>query len=149
MPVSPRGSFEDLSNPPSPTRSFARRVKLTMLHSGLPPSPVDSNGGIFDQNSATVLEERRLTREITRGTPGDRRRSMDARTPLERDLARKRSQYYENAFAVDPKPAFTARDRVLRESFIMADIKTNLIVCNGDAHFVDKLSITTRSLYVF
>ncbi|RKF53376.1 putative mif domain-containing protein [Erysiphe neolycopersici] len=146
MPASARSSFEELSNPPSPSRSFARRVKLTMLHSGLPPSPVDSNGGIFDQNSATVLEEKRLTREITRGTPGDRRRSMDTRSPLERDLARKRSQYYENAFAVDPRPAFTARDRVLRESFIMADIKTNIVI-NDEFKLVTDISYALSTRY--
>ncbi|KAI6246122.1 hypothetical protein HI914_05360 [Erysiphe necator] len=146
MPVSSRSSYEALSNPPSPTRSCARRVKLTMLHSGLPPSPVDSHGGIFDQNSATLLEEKRLTREITRGTPGDKKRAMDIRSPHERDLARKRSQYYENAFAVDPKPAFTARDRVLRESFIMAEIKTNVII-NDEYSLITDISYALSTRY--
>ncbi|RKF77860.1 putative mif domain-containing protein [Golovinomyces cichoracearum] len=130
-------SPNDSSAPPSPTQSFVCPTQRVTSHTELPPSPVDSHGSIFDEDSATVKEETRLTREITRGTPGDRRRPLDMKCPHQRDLARKRSQYYENAFAVDPKPAFSARDRVLRESIIMADIKTNVIIYDEYAFITD------------
>lgn len=46
--------------------------------------------------------------------------------PIKQDrrLSRKKSQYYENAFAIR-SPHHSARERVLRDSVVLADMVTN------------------------
>jgi hypothetical protein len=77
--------------------------------------------------SATTREERRITRNIDRGSPGDQAIFSEAKTPQQRELARKKSQYYEDVFATR-EPSGSARERVTKESLIYADVRTNVIV---------------------
>jgi hypothetical protein len=72
-------------------------------------------------------EERRLTRNIERGAPGDAAIFPLAKTPEQRELAKKKSQYYNDAFAVRESNT-SARERVHRESMVMVEVRTNVIV---------------------
>lgn len=89
---------------------------------------VDSHhlDGPLDAMSA---EEERLTRKINRGTPGDAGPLSPTKTPEQLELARAKSQFYGDAFAWR-EPNGSARERVLRESVVMADVRTNVIVSN-------------------
>lgn len=99
------------------------RVSLIQL----PPSPADSDPSSMPNPSATTLEERRITRPIDRGAPGDQAIFSENKTPNQRELTKRKSQYYGDAFAYR-EPNSSARERVSRESMIMADIRTNVIV---------------------
>ena len=77
--------------------------------------------------SATMMEQRCITRDISRGSPGDQAIYSDTKSPEQRQLARQRSQYYEDAFSYRESIS-PARERISRESMIMADVRTNVIV---------------------
>ena len=105
-----------------------RRDLISQLQ--LPPSPADSVELKSDQMSspsALVREEQRITRGINRGAPGDQAIFSDAKTPEQKELAKRKSQYYGDAFAYR-EPNSSARERISRESMITCDIKTNVIV---------------------
>ena len=94
-----------------------------------PPSPADSES-TDDQipaPSVVTIDQPRLMRDVSRGSPGDQIIPSDAKSPEQTLLAKKRSQYFEDVFAFR-EPLSLARERVSRESMIMADIKTNVIV---------------------
>ena len=71
------------------------------------------------------MAERQKIRHLERGTPGEQ--ATDEQTPERRELAKQRSQYFSDVFA-QREPSTSARERVTRESMIMADVKTNVIV---------------------
>lgn len=100
-----------------------RSFKDLVSPNHLPPSPAESDSA-DDQMpptpSALTMEQQRITRDINRGSPG-------TKSPERRQLAEKGSQYYEDAFA-SREPLSSARERVSRESMIMADVRTNVIV---------------------
>jgi hypothetical protein len=105
-----------------------RSFKDLVSQSHLPPSPADSDSADDQMHpSAPTMEQRRITRDITRGSPGDRESSPHTKSPEQRQLAKKRSQYYEDAFA-SREPMSSARERISRDSMIMADVRTNVIV---------------------
>ena len=97
----------------------------------LPPSPADSDMSIHERpsssHSARTREETRLTRKLDRGAPGDQAIFSENKSPEQRQLARKRSQYYQETFAAQ-EPNSSARERVSRDSMVIAEIKTNVIV---------------------
>jgi hypothetical protein len=94
----------------------------------LPPSPADSDMSSHEQpSSPRTTEETRLTRNIDRGAPGDQAIFSENKSPRQREIARKRSQYYGDAFAAR-EPISSARERVSRDSMVLAEIKTNVIV---------------------
>jgi hypothetical protein len=99
----------------------------------LPPSPAKSDitmaeiSQTDEDYSATEQEKRRITRDLDRGAPGDKSIFSIAKTPEARELAKRRSQYYGDAFA-HREPIASARERVTKESMVMADVKTNVIV---------------------
>lgn len=72
-------------------------------------------------------EERRITRALDRGAPGDEAIFSKNKTPQQMELARRKSQYYNDVFAYR-EPNSSPRNRVSRESMVMTDIKTNVIV---------------------
>tara|TARA_R110002060_G_scaffold69572_1_gene78170 strand:+ start:273 stop:566 length:294 start_codon:yes stop_codon:yes gene_type:complete len=77
--------------------------------------------------SATTKEERRITRHIDRGAPGDQAIFSEGKTPERKELAKRKSQYYGDVFAYR-EPNSSARERVTKESMIVADVRTNVIV---------------------
>jgi hypothetical protein len=128
--------YDPIEDPPSsPDQTFAvDRKKKDLLSQKFPPSPEDSDSGIAMREAspegspdATAREERRITRNIDWGTPGDHDISSESQTPQQRELARKKSQYYEKAFATRERSG-SARERVTNESLVYADVRTNVIV---------------------
>lgn len=73
-------------------------------------------------------------RDIERPPPGDvfSRKKRSASKP---ELTKQRSNYFEDAFAV--KEANPGKDRVLSESIVMADVKTNVMVSPSRSHRID------------
>lgn len=96
----------------------------------LPPSPAYSDSNEMHAPTEPTAEERRITRPIDRGAPGDGAIFSDKKTPEQKELAKRKSQYYGDVFAYR-EPNTSARERISRESMIMADIRTNVIVSTG------------------
>lgn len=119
---------------PSPEQTVIRQAKehrLTPLR--FPPSPADSDVVMREPSpggspSATTREERRLIRNIDRGAPGDQAIFSEGKTHEQRELAKRKSKYYGDVFAYRESNT-SARERVLRESPVLADVRTNVIVC--------------------
>ena len=106
-------SFQDNEPPP--------------IHAITPPSPTPS----FSHAVSTPrndLEKEIMLQAITRGAPGDGLpTSIPTRTPQERDMARKKSMYYQQVFSYR-EPNLMPKDRVYRDSVITVEVKTNVIV---------------------
>ncbi|KAH8779736.1 Tautomerase/MIF superfamily [Hyaloscypha sp. PMI_1271] len=123
----------------------------------LPPSPADSDiamrhasprGGspsITTSTSATTREEQRITRNIDRGTPGDQAIFSDAKTPEQKQIAKRKSQYYQDVFSARESNS-SARERVLKESPILADVRTNVII-SDEYTFITDLSYHLSTRY--
>lgn len=118
-----------------------RSLKELVSQNHLPPSPADGDSTDDQTPTGNTMEQRRITRDITRGSPGDEAISPHTKSPEQRQLAKKRSQYYEDAFAYR-EPQSSARERVSRESMIMADVRTNVIV--GGLCFSHEAVLTGR-----
>lgn len=73
------------------------------------------------------LSDGRLTRQIDRGTPGDGALSAERRTPEQKELSKRKSQYYDDAFA-RREPLTSPRELVTKEAMVEANIRTNVIV---------------------
>lgn len=97
----------------------------------LPPSPTDSLQMHHNRPSTSpspiITESQRLTRDISRGTPGDIPISKMPKSPEQKQLAKKRGQYYCDAFAYR-EPVSSARERVSRDSMVVCELVTNVIV---------------------
>ncbi|KAH7361023.1 Tautomerase/MIF superfamily [Rhexocercosporidium sp. MPI-PUGE-AT-0058] len=98
----------------------------------LPPSPAESDTAMRGESpggspSATIKEEHRITRHIDRGAPGDQAIFSEGKTPERKELAKRKSQYYGDVFAYRESNT-SARERVTKESMIVADLRTNVIV---------------------
>ncbi|CAD6456246.1 d426359d-1ff6-40fa-a4b8-896aefd4fcba [Sclerotinia trifoliorum] len=109
-----------------------RCVKSTVeLPVHLPPSPADSDKMDTSRPSTSpspiIIEGQRITRDISRGTPGDITKSSMSKSPEQKQLAKKRSQYYGDAFAYR-EPTGSARDRVSRDSMVLCELVTNVIM---------------------
>lgn len=102
--------------------------KSLVSQNELPPSPAKSDTIMPEVTmDATDREQHRITRDLSRGAPGDASIFSATKSPEARELAKKRSQYYSDAFA-NREPIASARERVTKESMVMADVKTNVIV---------------------
>lgn len=95
----------------------------------LPPSPANSDldASTMPPTSALSKDESRLFRPLERGAPGDQAIFSDSKTPEQKDLAKRKSQFYTEAFA-QREPNSSARERISRESMVVADVRTNVIV---------------------
>jgi hypothetical protein len=71
-------------------------------------------------------EEKRLTRDFGRAS-GDAAIFAIGKTANQKELAKRRSQYYSDAFA-QRESNTSARERVFKESIVMAEVLTNVIV---------------------
>jgi len=74
----------------------------------------------------TLNQPRSDTTDLTYGTPGEKK-DTDGRA-MSPDDGRKRTQYYEDQFLPRDGPSGPARDRILRDSPVIADLRTNVIV---------------------
>src|SRR5437016_14621169 len=96
----------------------------------MPPSPADTTMLDSLQNpdgDFMIKERKRITRDYGRGAPGDATIFAAGKTAGQNELAKRRSQYYGDAFA-QRESNTSARERVLKESVVMAEILTNVIV---------------------
>jgi hypothetical protein len=133
---------ESLPSSPEQPRVEPIRHRVSLIE--LPPSPADSDPAMRHASprgsspgsaspSATTREEQRITRNIDRGAPGDQSIFSAAKTPEQKELAKKKSQYYGDLFAARESNS-SARERVLKESPILADVRTNVIVSVADPY---------------
>lgn len=120
-PIKKRASLVEL--PPSPADS-----DIAMRHASPTGSP-----SVTTSTSATDREEQRITRNIDRGAPGDKAIFSDAKSPEQKQLAKRKSQYYQDVFAARESNS-SARERVLKESPVLADVRTNVIVSSPSTH---------------
>jgi hypothetical protein len=74
-----------------------------------------------------TAEEQRLTRDVKHGAPGDPSPTSSKKSDDQQLTNKKRSQYYDDIFNARGANC-SVRDRVLRESVVMAEVKTNVIV---------------------
>lgn len=81
-----------------------------------------------------MSDEERLTRPIDRGAPGDAAIFSVGKTPERRELNRRKSAFYSDAFA-QRESNNTARERVGRDSVVMAEVRTNVIVSRSSLRF--------------
>jgi len=93
----------------------------------LPPSPAESDSPLREPETPMAKDECRYTKSLERGAPGDQAIFSSLKTPEQKELARRKSQYYGDVFAYR-EPNGSARERVSKNSLIMADVKTNVIV---------------------
>jgi hypothetical protein len=69
-----------------------------------------------------------ILRPMERGAPGDAALiAMVQRGDAEKQLSRKRSQFYGEVFAVR-EGSGSARERITKDSMVMAEVRTNVIV---------------------
>ncbi len=76
-----------------------------------------------------MLDESGHLRPLTRGAPGDRSPKPKSISDQgkEHDIARQKSQYYHEAFACRDTNS-SSKGRVSRDSVVMAELRTNVIV---------------------
>lgn len=86
------------------------------------------------QSAAPRVEGNHLAGHIDGAPPGDIARTA-SRRQSKADLARQKSKrdLFEDAFAVNPTSS-PARARVHGDALVMAEVKTNVIVCNRRTH---------------
>ncbi|KAI9810750.1 MAG: hypothetical protein M1827_006088 [Pycnora praestabilis] len=92
-----------------------------------------------------MVQEKDITRSVSRGAPGDAAlKAMANRGEKERGLTKRKSQYYGEAFAYR-EPNSSTRGRVSRDSVVMADLRTNVII-KDEYTFITDLSshLSTR-----
>lgn len=112
--------------PPSPADStmaaaLPSRSPRSPRYSGVGATGAGDAAGDNDKDSASIM------RDIDRGAPGDKSIFSEMKSPSQREVAKKKSQYYQDVFA-QRESNTSARERVARESFVMADVRTNVIV---------------------
>lgn len=117
--------------------AIERRKGDYLLSPQLPPSPAHSDIAMRQASpwdspsntmtSAMTREEQRLINPIDRGAPGDAAIFSEGKTAEQKDLAKRKSQYYGDVFA-HREPTTSARERIMKESMVMADVRTNVIV---------------------
>jgi hypothetical protein len=89
-------------------------------------------------------EQSHLTRNIEQELPGNAGSYSPGRTPERKELAKKKSQYYDDAFAVRESNT-SARERVHRESMVMVEVRTNVIV-RPQAYYLASYSLMESRL---
>jgi hypothetical protein len=93
-----------------------------------PQSIPSGSGGSF---AARAQKQAVTVNDVGLGSPVNPATAVPIKLPPldEKLLSKQRSEYFEHAFAQRP-PADTARDRVLNQSLVTAEILTNISVSN-------------------
>jgi hypothetical protein len=125
--VSRKHAGRSLDTPSTNKMHQARNGGTTL---NLPPSPTQSIVACHSMNNLDTSSKGKgpLAQDLDRGTPGDAQFFSTNKAPRWNELSKKKSQFYDDAFACR-EPNSSARERVLRESVVMAEIRTNVIVC--------------------
>ncbi|TVY29365.1 hypothetical protein LHYA1_G001383, partial [Lachnellula hyalina] len=112
-------------------------------HIDLLLSPTMPDASLSPSLSTETVE---ITRELGRGTPGEQViSSSERKTPDQQELARRKSQYYEEAFATR-EPTSSARQVISNESMVLADVRTNVII-SDEYTFITDLSYALSTRY--
>jgi len=83
---------------------------------------------VQDSEKAVAFDDARILRPVSRGAPGEKKAS-DAVGQRQQNGTRRRTQYYEEQFAYKEDSTSSARDRVTKDAPIVAELRTNVIVC--------------------
>jgi hypothetical protein len=138
MPHSRQTSSDTVSRPNSTStasaNAFPRPAGATLLVPetvGEQRSPARSTfsfesspKSVQDADHAVLHDDARCSRPASRNTP----REDDAGQP-KHGGSRRRAQYYEEQFAYKDDTASSARERVTKDAPIIAELRTNVIVC--------------------
>ena len=96
---------------------------LDSIHSWDDRSPLPQDLVPYERRS-----DKQIVKHVDRGAPGDASlMAMVNRAPEETRLTQQKSQFYGEVFAYR-EPHQTAREQILQESTITAELKTNVIV---------------------
>ena len=74
------------------------------------------------------LDHSKTTRPITHGAPGEKKDTDAVGQRAQNYGSRRRTQYYEEQFAYKDA-AGSARERITKDSPVIAELRTNVIVC--------------------
>lgn len=118
---------QGLVSPAASSFSFTDNETLPPVHAFTPPSPTLSLSHAVS-TPRNDFEKDIMLQTISRGVHEDGLpMSTPTRTPQEREIARKKSMYYQEVFALR-EPNLTPTDRVHNTSVITVEVKTNVIV---------------------
>jgi hypothetical protein len=135
----PRTMSRPSSASTNSANAFPKQAGATLLApeptgDHLSPSPSPSTFSFDDQNSppksvqssdqVVGFDDARLTRPASRGVLADK---QSPSTLFQKVAPRKRAQYYEEQFAYKDDTS-SARERVSKDSPIVAELRTNVIV---------------------
>ncbi|RDW84704.1 tautomerase [Coleophoma cylindrospora] len=141
---------QSISSVAGKTPAATSRKQKTLSQFALPPSPAESmlletSQHPIPTTKSVVFEENKIMRDIDRGAPGDAAIFTENKTPEQKDYARRKSQHYSAAFTFR-EPNSSARERISRESIVMADVRTNVII-QDEYTFITDLSYNLSSRY--
>jgi len=138
MPHSAHASTDTMSRPTSTStysanaaaNAFPRPAGATLLvpetvGEHMSPSPSTFS---LETSSKSVQDADHIVRhdDIRSNRPADRGEAKNG-------SSRRRAQYYEEQFAYKDDTTSSARERVIKDAPIVADLRTNVIVCLAPA----------------
>lgn len=124
---------------PAGVSATAQRGNLAQRHSstvGLSPvSSVESSPTRADSRSTADTSALSVATALSSQGRDTAIHTMPERNTVnysaEAEAGKRRLQYYEDVFAYKENGTTTARDRVHREAPVVAELRTNVIVCTG------------------
>ena len=128
MPHSAHASTDTMSRPASTSTysanasAFPRPAGATLLVPETVGEQLSPSRSTF--SFETSPKYARDIEDVRQGVPKD----ADA-AQLKHGGSRRRAQYYEEQFAYKDDTTSSARDRVIKDAPIVAELKTNVIVC--------------------
>ena len=118
---------QGLVSPAASSFSFQDSESLPVHAISRPPSSSSSLSHTVS-TPRHDLEKEAMLQAMCRGFPGEALPlSTPTRTPQERDVAKKKSMYYQEVFA-HREPSLTPTERIHKDSVITVDVRTNVIV---------------------
>lgn len=144
MPHSVNGSSATMSRPSSTSTNSANAFPKPAGATLLAPEPIGDQlspsrstfsfesspkSGHGGSERGVAFNDARHIRPVSRGAPGEKK-EIDAVGQRQQNYGtRRRTQYYEEQFAYKDDSVSSARDRVTKDAPIIADLRTNVIVC--------------------
>lgn len=119
----PRAAGQTMTGPRKSNRQPVQSPTESFFSMDDTKLPVHTISEVHD-----MVDSRDHLRPITRGAPGDSLpKGMTDRGNERCDLTRQKSQYYQEVFAYRESNS-SSKGRVSRDSVVMADLRTNVIV---------------------
>lgn len=131
-PVSVRAPTPTANDFPTPQGQI---FNVTKRDQGL-VSPAQSSFSFPDEEQPhaistprETMEEQAMTKHLDRGSPGDGAIVAATNgTPQQQELRKQKSQFYTEVFSYR-EPNLSPKDRIYKDSVVMAEVRTNVIVC--------------------